>query len=140
MPVINVVEGMKVDLVALKTEVENAKKDMEQMKKEKYFDTIAMKEKIYKFTGQHFRKLFWKAVNACFEQKFRRVMEKIKSVDTHAYDYLIDRDPTTWSNAFFKREEIVMQLKMGCVRVSVMLLGMLEGNQPSLCYRIFGYL
>ncbi|XP_052621830.1 uncharacterized protein LOC128127388 [Lactuca sativa] len=29
-------------------------------------------------------------------------MEKIKSLDTQAYEYLIDRDPTTWSKAFFK--------------------------------------
>ncbi|CAI9260856.1 unnamed protein product [Lactuca saligna] len=32
----------------------------------------------------------------------RGVMEKIKSIDTHAYGYLIDRDPTTWSKAFFQ--------------------------------------
>nr|KAJ0209473.1 hypothetical protein LSAT_V11C400171450 [Lactuca sativa] len=29
-------------------------------------------------------------------------MEKIKYVDSQAYDYLIDKDPTTWSKAFFK--------------------------------------
>ncbi|CAH1437224.1 unnamed protein product [Lactuca virosa] len=50
MPIINVVKGMKADLVALKTKVEKVKEDMEQMKKEKYFDAIAMKEKLYKFT------------------------------------------------------------------------------------------
>ncbi|CAH1443856.1 unnamed protein product [Lactuca virosa] len=50
MPLMEVVEGMKAKLVALKTEVEKVKEDMEQMKKEKYSDAIAMKEKIYKFT------------------------------------------------------------------------------------------
>ena len=55
-----------------------------------------------RFTGQHFRKLFWRAVRASTEQKFKHVMEKIKSLDTQAYEYLIDRDPTTWSKAFFK--------------------------------------
>ncbi|KAL7590819.1 uncharacterized protein LOC111905688 [Lactuca sativa] len=50
MPLMEVVEGMKAELVALKTEVEKVKEDMEQMKKEKYYDAIAMKEKIYKFT------------------------------------------------------------------------------------------
>ncbi|XP_052621926.1 uncharacterized protein LOC111897236 [Lactuca sativa] len=54
------------------------------------------------FTGQHFRKLFWRAVRASTEQKFKHVMEKIKSLDTQAYEYLIDRDPTTWSKVFFK--------------------------------------
>nr|KAJ0216790.1 hypothetical protein LSAT_V11C300130840 [Lactuca sativa] len=50
MLVTDVVEGIKVDLVALKTEVEKVKEDMEQMKKEKYSDAITMKEKLYKFT------------------------------------------------------------------------------------------
>nr|KAJ0207753.1 hypothetical protein LSAT_V11C500273980 [Lactuca sativa] len=50
MPLMEVVEGIKVELVVLKTEVEKVKEDMEQMKKEKYSDAIAMKEKIYKFT------------------------------------------------------------------------------------------
>ncbi|CAI9291006.1 unnamed protein product [Lactuca saligna] len=50
MPLMEVVEGMKAKLVSLKTEVEKVKEDMEQMKKEKYSDAIAMKEKIYKFT------------------------------------------------------------------------------------------
>ena len=50
MPLMEVVEGMKVELIALKTEVEKVKEDMEQMKKEKCSDAIAMKEKIYKFT------------------------------------------------------------------------------------------
>ncbi|XP_023745264.1 uncharacterized protein LOC111893442 [Lactuca sativa] len=35
MPVMEVVEGMKAELVALKTKVEKVKEDMEQMKKEK---------------------------------------------------------------------------------------------------------
>ncbi|XP_023732468.1 uncharacterized protein LOC111880288 [Lactuca sativa] len=59
----------------------------------------AVKER---FTGQHFKKLFWRIVKASTEQKFKHVMENIKSLDTQAYDYLIDRDPTTWSKAFFK--------------------------------------
>nr|KAJ0196798.1 hypothetical protein LSAT_V11C700356290 [Lactuca sativa] len=55
-----------------------------------------------RFTGQQYIKLFWRAVRASTVEKFRGVMEKIKSIDTHAYDYLIDRDPTTWSKAFFQ--------------------------------------
>ena len=54
-----------------------------------------------RFTGQQYIKLFWRAVRASTVEKFRGVMEKIKSIDTHAYDYLIGRDPTTWSKAFF---------------------------------------
>ncbi|XP_023766431.1 uncharacterized protein LOC111914954 [Lactuca sativa] len=82
-----------------------------------------------RFIGQEYMKLFWRAVRASTVEKFIGVMEKIKSIDTHAYDYLIDKDPTTWSKAFFfKKEEIVMQWRMGSVRVSILLLGMLEGD------------
>ena len=28
-------------------------------------------------------------------------MEEITSIDSHAYDYIIERDPTSWSKAFF---------------------------------------
>nr|KAJ0197334.1 hypothetical protein LSAT_V11C700353340 [Lactuca sativa] len=42
MPLMEVVEGMKTELVALKIEVEKVKEDMEQMKKEKYTDVIAI--------------------------------------------------------------------------------------------------
>ncbi|CAI9292709.1 unnamed protein product [Lactuca saligna] len=55
-----------------------------------------------RFTGQQYIKLFWRAIRASTVEKFRGVMENIKSIDTHAYDYLIDRDPTTWSKAFFQ--------------------------------------
>nr|KAJ0193673.1 hypothetical protein LSAT_V11C800425550 [Lactuca sativa] len=50
MPLMEVVEGMKAELVALKTELEKVKEAMKQLKKEKYSDVIEMKEKIYKFT------------------------------------------------------------------------------------------
>lgn len=55
-----------------------------------------------RFPGQHFRKLFWRAVKASTMEKFRGVMEMVKSTDTAAYDYLIERDPSTWSKAFFQ--------------------------------------
>ncbi|CAI9280761.1 unnamed protein product [Lactuca saligna] len=55
-----------------------------------------------RFTSQEYIKLFWRAVRASTVEKFRGVMEKIKSIDTHAYDYLIDIDATTWSKEFFQ--------------------------------------
>ncbi|KAI3701118.1 hypothetical protein L2E82_45763 [Cichorium intybus] len=55
-----------------------------------------------RFTGEHFRKLFWRAVKASTEDSFKVVMEEIKSIDVHAYEYLKDRDPRTWSKAFFQ--------------------------------------
>ncbi|KAI3740605.1 hypothetical protein L2E82_31073 [Cichorium intybus] len=55
-----------------------------------------------RFTGEHFRKLFWRAVKASTEESFKVVMEEIKSIDVHAYEYLKDRDPRTWSKAFFQ--------------------------------------
>ncbi|XP_023772459.1 uncharacterized protein LOC111921112 [Lactuca sativa] len=60
-----------------------------------------------RFTGQEYMKLFWRIIRASTMEKFRGVMEKIKSIDTLAYHYLIDRDPTTWSKAFFQEGKIL---------------------------------
>ncbi|CAI9298747.1 unnamed protein product [Lactuca saligna] len=73
-----------------------------------------------RFTDQAYLKLFWRAVRASTVEKFRGVMEQIKSIDTHAYDYLIDRDPTTWSKAFFQEGRDCDVVENGEIRLFVM--------------------
>nr|KAJ0191059.1 hypothetical protein LSAT_V11C800414010 [Lactuca sativa] len=68
-----------------------------------------------RFIGQRFTKLFWRAVNASTEHKFRLVMEKIKFVDTQSYDYLIDRDANTWSKAFFQKGRDCDEVENGVI-------------------------
>nr|KAJ0202397.1 hypothetical protein LSAT_V11C600306940 [Lactuca sativa] len=54
-----------------------------------------------KFDGEHYMKLFWDAVNSTTVPQFEEIMDEIKKLDPNAYDHLIEREPKSWSNAFF---------------------------------------
>ena len=62
-----------------------------------------------KFKGEQYFKPFWRVVNARTVAKFEAARNEIKSLESRAYDYLIDRDPRCWSKAFLERVWIVMQ-------------------------------
>ena len=49
-----------------------------------------------------FRDLFWAASKASYPGRFNRIMEKIKIANPKAYEYLISKDPKTWSRAYFQ--------------------------------------
>ena len=53
------------------------------------------------YSGLEFRLLFWGAAKATYTGRFNKVMEKIKKANQNAYDYLIKKDPKTWSRAYF---------------------------------------
>ncbi|KAJ9566824.1 hypothetical protein OSB04_002790 [Centaurea solstitialis] len=53
------------------------------------------------YSGVEFRNLFWKASKASYPLEFDRVMHEMKTTNPGAYDYLMKRDPKTWSKAFF---------------------------------------
>ncbi|GJT45922.1 pentatricopeptide repeat-containing protein [Tanacetum coccineum] len=54
------------------------------------------------YSGVEFRELFWAASKASYPQLFNKIMKKIKKVNPGAHDYLIKKDPKTWSRAFFR--------------------------------------
>ena len=54
-----------------------------------------------KFTGVQYQRLFWTAASSTLEQQFEFYMEQIKQIDQAAYDWLIERNPNSWSRAFF---------------------------------------
>ena len=53
------------------------------------------------FSGVDFRNMFWRAAKASHPLLFQRVMNDIKVANPNAHKYLIERDPKTWSRAFF---------------------------------------
>nr|XP_043617627.1 uncharacterized protein LOC122589397 [Erigeron canadensis] len=55
-----------------------------------------------RYSGVLFRSMFWSASKASYPQLFEKVMKDIKSTDPRAYDYLMDKNPKSWSRAFFK--------------------------------------
>ncbi|GKA49751.1 calcium/proton exchanger, partial [Tanacetum coccineum] len=54
-----------------------------------------------KWTGTHYRRLFWAAAATTIRMVYQQNMEEIRQLDQEAYNYLIGRDPSTWSRAFF---------------------------------------
>nr|GEW10411.1 pentatricopeptide repeat-containing protein [Tanacetum cinerariifolium] len=54
------------------------------------------------FSGVEFRSLFWAASKASYPGLFNKIMDKIKRANPKAYQYLLDKDPKTWSRAYFR--------------------------------------
>ncbi|GJU98161.1 hypothetical protein Tco_1327432 [Tanacetum coccineum] len=57
-----------------------------------------------KYSGLQYQRLFWAAASCTLEQQFLQIMDQIKLLDANAYDYLIQRDPNSWSRAFFEMD------------------------------------
>ncbi|KAJ0585815.1 putative transposase, mutator type, MULE transposase domain-containing protein [Helianthus annuus] len=55
-----------------------------------------------KYRGEQFKNLFWKAANATTEEYFEKKMEELKNINKGAYTHLMERNPVTWSKAFFE--------------------------------------
>ncbi|GJV91429.1 pentatricopeptide repeat-containing protein [Tanacetum coccineum] len=53
------------------------------------------------YSGVEFRLLFWVAAKATYPGLFNKIMEKIKRANPNAYDYLLKKEPKTWSRAYF---------------------------------------
>lgn len=53
------------------------------------------------YNGVDYKRLFWGAATSTTEASFLSVMEELKAKNSSAYQYLIDKDPDTWSRAFF---------------------------------------
>lgn len=63
-----------------------------------------------KFSGLEFRSLFWAASKSSYMVLYDKVMNKIKTANPNAYKYLNQRNPKSWSRAFF-------ELDRGCEAV-----------------------
>ncbi|XP_023766738.1 uncharacterized protein LOC111915301 [Lactuca sativa] len=57
-----------------------------------------------KFKGQQFSTLFWRAAASSTQAKFEQHMNEIKKIEPLAYDHLMEKDPKTWSKAFFQTD------------------------------------
>ena len=54
------------------------------------------------FGGVVYRNLFWAACKTSCPDKWNSVMEQLKDVNVFAHNYLLLKEPGTWSRAFFK--------------------------------------
>ncbi|GJT83933.1 calcium/proton exchanger [Tanacetum coccineum] len=51
-----------------------------------------------------FKRLFWGATTSTLAQQFEQMMAQLRLLDESAYDYLIERNPNSWSRAFFEMD------------------------------------
>ncbi|GKD44185.1 multidrug resistance-associated protein 5 [Tanacetum coccineum] len=51
------------------------------------------------------KNLFWKAAKATYPTRFNKVIKEIKSINKEAYKYLMDRQPESWSRAYFTTDK-----------------------------------
>nr|KAJ0213759.1 hypothetical protein LSAT_V11C400190290 [Lactuca sativa] len=54
------------------------------------------------FTGAIYHTLFWRASKATTEHAFKVVMKEIETLNPEAHQYLMEKDPKTWSRDFFQ--------------------------------------
>ncbi|CAI9279345.1 unnamed protein product [Lactuca saligna] len=55
-----------------------------------------------RFTGAIYHTLFWRASKSTTEHAFKVVMKEIETLNPDAHQYLMEKDPKTWSRAFFQ--------------------------------------
>ncbi|KAJ9551842.1 hypothetical protein OSB04_015887 [Centaurea solstitialis] len=65
------------------------------------------------YSGVEFRNLFWQASKASYPLEFDRIMHEMKTANPGAYEYLMKRDPKTWSRAFFQFHSVCEAVENG---------------------------
>ncbi|GJZ84570.1 pentatricopeptide repeat-containing protein [Tanacetum coccineum] len=77
-----------------------------------------------KFSGIQLQKLLWHAASCTVPQLFYSKMEEMKQINSEAYDYLIGRDPNSWSRAFFNLSVKCLAFENGYVRAIIKVVAM----------------
>ncbi|GJS95732.1 hypothetical protein Tco_0802700 [Tanacetum coccineum] len=95
-----------------------------------------------KYSGLQYQRLFWAAASCTLEQQFLQIMDQIKLLDANAYDYLIQRDPNSWSRAFFEMDRRCAAFENGISEMAMNKLAFsLEDTiTPSIRKRLRGYI
>ncbi|CAI9265825.1 unnamed protein product [Lactuca saligna] len=55
-----------------------------------------------RYSGAQYESIFWKACKATTKVDFKVAMKELEVLDPSAHQYLMDKDPKTWSRAYFQ--------------------------------------
>nr|KAJ0197285.1 hypothetical protein LSAT_V11C700374720 [Lactuca sativa] len=66
------------------------------------FNLMSDQHKVEEIYCAIYHTLFWRASKATTEHAFKVVMKEIKTLNPDAHRYLMEKDPKTWSRAFFQ--------------------------------------
>ncbi|GKC13429.1 hypothetical protein Tco_1010211 [Tanacetum coccineum] len=89
------------------------------------------------YNGVEFKNQFWAASKASYLELFNKIMNKIKRGNPSAYHYLVDKNPKTWSRAYFRNKPLITMLEAMRVPVTERLNTMrkqLESLPDDICF------
>ncbi|GJZ61273.1 RNA-directed DNA polymerase, eukaryota, reverse transcriptase zinc-binding domain protein [Tanacetum coccineum] len=66
-----------------------------------------------KWSGLQYKRLFWIAVATSVEQVFLQKMEEIKLLDVAAFNWLVERNPNSWSRTYFEMDRCTTTFENG---------------------------
>ncbi|GJU51184.1 hypothetical protein Tco_1220739 [Tanacetum coccineum] len=72
-----------------------------------------------KYSRLQYQRLFWVAASCTLEHQFQQIMDQIKLLDANAYDYLIQRNPNSWSRAFFEIDRRCVAFEIGISEIAM---------------------
>ena len=77
-----------------------------------------------KFNGLEYKRLFWCAAMSHVKAEFESHMLELKQISKDAYDHLIQRNPSSWCQAFFEKDRACEAVENGfCESFNKMILG-----------------
>ncbi|GJW25672.1 splicing factor [Tanacetum coccineum] len=66
-----------------------------------------------KWSGLQYKRLFWIAAATSVEQVFLQKMEEIKLLDVAAFNWLVERNPNSWSRTYFEMDRCTTAFENG---------------------------
>lgn len=55
-----------------------------------------------KWGGVYFKNYFWQAAKSCYPAHFEYILDKIRQGNEEAYNYLLNKQPYSWTRAFYQ--------------------------------------
>ena len=98
-----------------------------------------------KYNGVMYRTLFWKAAKATYPARFEKAMNELKEISSDAHQHLMERNPETWSRAFFNTDKACDAVENGiseCFNALIVearrkpIINMLEDIRQMLMFRM----
>ncbi|GJT24834.1 hypothetical protein Tco_0894771 [Tanacetum coccineum] len=66
-----------------------------------------------KYTVVQYKNQFWKEAKETYPTRFNKVMKEIQSINKEAYKHLMDRQPKSWSKAYFSTDKACDAMENG---------------------------
>ncbi|KAL4583549.1 hypothetical protein LXL04_008127 [Taraxacum kok-saghyz] len=69
--------------------------------------------KKFAYNGEEYKYIFWAATSCTVEPGLMEVMDRLKTIDVEAYEYLMARNPSSWCRAYFNQDRVCEAFENG---------------------------